>query len=77
MTGSPQASFYLRAGSSLGRKRRHSLRDQVSIDEVLATRIIGKKFPSEGCLAGTIWPRDDVKLHEVSIVPNLNAFVPD
>jgi hypothetical protein len=52
------------------------LGDQVSIDEVLAIRVVGKKLPSEGCLASTIRDRNDLKLHEVSILPNLSAFVP-
>ena len=63
-------------GSSLGRKGRHSLRNQVNVDEVPAIRVIGKKFPSEGCRACAIWPRDNVELHEGSYPIEFRASSP-
>lgn len=49
-------------GSCFRRKRRHTLRDQIRVDEILAVRVIRKKFSREGRLAGTIWSSNNVKV---------------
>jgi hypothetical protein len=47
-------------GSRFRRERRHTLRNQVCVDEVLAVLIIRQEFPSEGRLAGTVRSRNEV-----------------
>src|SRR6266496_631083 len=53
-------------GSSLRRKGRHTLCNQVSVHKVLAVCVFGKKLPGEGSFAGTVRSGDDVEFHEAS-----------
>jgi hypothetical protein len=48
----------------------------VGIDEVLVVGVLGKKCACERRFADAIRSCNDVKLLGVSILPNLNAFVP-
>ena len=46
----------------LSGKRRHALRDQICVDEILAVRIIRQEFPGESRLTRPIWPCNDVNV---------------
>jgi hypothetical protein len=56
--------------------RRHSLGNQVSIDEVLAIGVFGKKLARECSLAHAVRARNYVEIHEAPILPNLDSLVP-
>jgi hypothetical protein len=44
------------------KKRCHPLRDQVSVDEIMAVSIIRKKFSCERCLTRAVWPGNDIEV---------------
>src|SRR5260370_471162 len=54
---------------------RTDLSNQVRISDILAVGVLWKKCTRESRLFGAIRRCNDVKLHEVSILPNLNDFV--
>jgi hypothetical protein len=47
-------------GSGVWRKRRHSLRNEIGIDELLAVSVVRQKFASERRLASAIRSCDDI-----------------